>query len=209
MARPILNGKDRILGHDGQNGDQIPPPSTLAAQIVEHQKRPNGHAVFLQLLEEIRASPSALEDDVDSNHKLISVILEAGLHAVGADDLVFTRSDEAVAHAVACLDVIEIAFKRNPDVLFHVALDAPDQNLPLCIQLLSKLFLLWKYDNFTLLRERIESLLLCFLVTLQITRRTQGAAALFFELLETCTNGEVAYLTISGPQIMLTGNQTS
>jgi hypothetical protein len=190
MARAVVNSRIGVSGHIVQDADNVPPPSTLAAQIVEHQKRPNGRAVFLQLLEEIRASPSALEDDVDSNQKLIIVILEAGLHAVAADDLVFSRSDEAVSHANACLDVIEIAFRRNPDVLFHIDPTAADQSLPLCFQLLSKLFLLWKYDNITVLRERMEALLLCFLLTLQDRRGAQEAAILLFKLFEVCTNGK-------------------
>jgi len=189
MAPPVTNG----LAGVGVDGDAhgVPPPSTLAAQIVEQQKRPNGHAVFLQLLEEIRASPSALEDDVDSNHKLISVILEAGMHAIASDEGVFSRSHDAISQAIACLDVIEIAFKRSPGVLFHVDVQTQDSNLPLCLLLIAKLFSLWRFDDSSSLWRRMEELLLSFIVTLNGTRGGQQDAGKLMKLYEICSNGMI------------------
>jgi len=191
MAPPMINGK----GHAGvvMGGDAygVPPPSTLAAQIVEQQKRPNGQAVFLQLLEEIRASPSALEDDVENNHKLISVILEAGMHAIASDEGVFTRSHDAISQALACLDVIEIAFKRSPGVLFHVDVNTQDQNLPLCLLLIAKLFSLWRFDDSSGLWRRMEDLLLSFVVTLDGIRGGHQDAGKLIKLYEICANGMV------------------
>lgn len=179
-------------GGVGSNGDiegNHIPPSTLAAQIVNNQNGPKEEAVFLQLLKEIRASPSALDDDIIGNHKLITVVLEAGLHAIAADDHVLLRSEDVASHAIACLDVIEIAFTRSPAVLFHTE-DSAENNPPLCLLLVAKLFILWQLDNATELRNRSEGLLLCLHTTLWNTRGYHEEARKVLQLYESCISGK-------------------
>ncbi|KAK8184448.1 hypothetical protein BC567DRAFT_246964 [Phyllosticta citribraziliensis] len=70
----------------GSNG--IPPPSTIAAQIVNNhsraheQQEPQDNRLFGMLLQEFLADPSAGEKDVKLNLQLISVVVEAGLNAL-------------------------------------------------------------------------------------------------------------------------------
>lgn len=183
----VIPGK--ALNNDDHDQANLIPPSTLAAQIVNNQKGPKEEAVFLQLLEEIRASPSALDDDLVGNYKLITVVLEAGLHAIASDDNVLRRSQDVVNHAIACLDVIEIAFTRSPAVLFHTENSAV-VSPPLCLLLVAKLFILWQFNNVSELRDRMEDLLLCLHTTLRNTRGYHKEAQQLFELYEICISGK-------------------
>jgi len=179
--------RGRLPTNDHKEANLI-PPSTLAAQIVNNQKGAKEEAVFLQLLEEIRASPSALDDDLIGNHKLIAVVLEAGLHAIASDDTVLLRGRDVVNHAIACLDVIEIAFTRSPAVLFYTE-DSAAASPPLCLLLVAKLFILWHVNKVDELCVRMEDLLFCLHTTLRNNRVHQKEAQKLFELYETCASG--------------------
>lgn len=102
------------------NGN-LPPPSTLAAQIVQNQTRPaprqNGEtAAFSQLLHEILHNPAAAqESDLGVNVKLISVVAEAGLAPLAQENPF--AADELVPQAIDSIAVIERTIKRQPDVL--------------------------------------------------------------------------------------------
>ena len=117
MARgvPITNGVHK-------NGDG-PPPSTLAAQIVQNQYRAapqkNGEAAtFAQLLREILHDHAATpETNVQVNVKLISVVAEAGLAPL-ADDNPFPQWDSLIAQAIDSIAVIQATIRRQPEVLF-------------------------------------------------------------------------------------------
>jgi len=172
------------------------PPSTLAAQVVSNQKGSKEEAVFLQLLEEIRASPSALDHDINGNYKLIAVVLEAGLRVIVSDDSVLSPRKDVVSHVIACLDVIEIAFTRSPAVLFRTEDSAP-ASPPLCLLLVAKLFILWQFNNVTELRDRVEELLICFHTTLRTTRGYHEEAQKLFKLYETCVSGEFTCVLIA------------
>ena len=120
MTRPSptqVNGDTRA-GADGGL-----PPSTLAAQLVEHQNAANGNVqtdktTFRQLLNEIRASPNAVEADPDGNRRLITVVAEAGLQVPAARDP-FVRPEDEDDQAIACLEVIEIALRKTPAILMY------------------------------------------------------------------------------------------
>lgn len=103
------------------NGN-IPPPSTLAAQLVQNQTRPapqqNGEtAAFSQLLHEILHNEAAVqEDDLGVNVKLISVVAEAGLAPLARDNPF--ASDELIPQARDSISVIEKTVLSQPEVLF-------------------------------------------------------------------------------------------
>ncbi|KAK3703151.1 serine/threonine-protein kinase M1 [Vermiconidia calcicola] len=135
MARgvPITNGVPI-------NGDG-PPPSTLAAQIVQNQYRAapqkNGEAAtYAQLLREILHDHAATpETDVQVNVKLISVVAEAGLAPL-ADDNPFVQWDSLIAQATDSIAVIEATIKRQPEVLFStINENGPQLLLPLLARL--------------------------------------------------------------------------
>ena len=108
------------------NGDGQPPPSTLAAQIVQNQTRPptgqhppGEKATFAQLLHELLNNPAAApETDIEVNVKLISVLAEAGLAPL-LDGNPFADWDTLLTQAIDSLTVIEATIGRQPAILFE------------------------------------------------------------------------------------------
>ena len=123
------------------NGN-IPPPSTLAAQIVHNQTRqpaPQQNvetATFSQLLHEILYNHVATpETDVNVNVKLVNVVAEAGL-ATLADGNPFAQWDSLITQATDSVSVIKATIKRQPEVLFtSITADGPQLILPLLARL--------------------------------------------------------------------------
>lgn len=113
---------------NGVRGTQAPgkdlPPSTIADQIVRNHNHgnvvaPSEHqAIFAQLLEDVRALPSAIESDVESNFNLIEVLVEACLDPLKRHDP-FSQREDILMQAHAGLDVIDIAIQRSPNVLCY------------------------------------------------------------------------------------------
>lgn len=125
------------------NGD-APPPSTLAAQIIQNQTRPalgqkkrSDAPTFSELLHEILHNRAAtIETDVATNVKLISVVAEAGLVPL-ADRSPFAQQDDLVSQAIDSLTVIESTIKRQPEVLFT---PITQNDPPPLLSLLARLF---------------------------------------------------------------------
>ncbi|KAH9845320.1 Domain in UVSB PI-3 kinase, MEI-41 and ESR-1 [Teratosphaeria destructans] len=128
------------------NGDNVPPPSTLAAQLVHnqtrhtvlHQQHNGAEPTFAQLLHEIlNNSDAAQETDVRVNVSLISVVGEAGLTPL-AQDNPFVDWDILIPQAKDSIAVIEKTIRRQPEVLLHpVKPDGPQLALPLLAQIVS------------------------------------------------------------------------
>jgi len=127
MTRRMPPVAGRVL-----NGD-APPPSTLAAQIVQNQTRraaspKNGEsATFTQLLQEILSNPDAArqETDVNVNVQLINVVAEAGLGPLFQDNP-FAQLDLLISQAKDSISVIERTIKQQPEVLLTpVSKDGP------------------------------------------------------------------------------------
>ena len=144
MARkPSASKADAPDAAIGNDGNQVPPSSTLAAQIVSNrsdgkQQHAKSKATFGQLLDEIRANPENVEADATTNHKLISVVAKAGLDPLLREDP-FAEANDLVSQAVACLDVIRISIERSPDVIFHVETDRGGSGVQLVCWLLPKI----------------------------------------------------------------------
>lgn len=119
-----------INGHHA-NGD-APPPSTLAAQIVQNQTRQatsqpqEETASFRDLLREILHSNAASpETDVGVNAQLINVVIQAGLMPLTLDNP-FADWDVLTPQAMDSIAVIESTIKRQPEVLLsQISPDGP------------------------------------------------------------------------------------
>ncbi|KAI9663334.1 MAG: serine/threonine-protein kinase M1 [Alyxoria varia] len=187
-----MNGQNTL--HDGYNSEKEAPPSTLAAQIVQHHStarqraQPSHTSTFRQLLDEIRADPTALEADTGSNYKLISVVAEAGLQSSPTPDP-FDPVEQSTSQAVACFDVIEIALKRSPEALFFAD---PDQNpitSQLCFKLFSKILSSASRADFDKLRLEIERILFVIMRAGYSTPYMWSKIPILFQTLKAITRG--------------------
>ncbi|OJD39951.1 protein kinase rad3 [Diplodia corticola] len=112
MARKAGDPAPRVsaAGMAGR-GNGVPPPSTIAAQIVDNHSRthgaqePQNNALFGQLLQEFLTDPSAEESDVRLNLQLVSVVVEAGFNALLKEDpfgrdLLLSQARDAILTAL-------------------------------------------------------------------------------------------------------------
>ena len=138
-AAPMRGARSNVSHANGE----APPPSTLAAQLVQNQttarasQPPNGEeATFSGLLHELLHNPAATpESDINVNVQLINVIVEAGLTVLSRNDP-FAQLDVLIPQASDSLAVIEATIVRQPDVMFSpIAPDGP----PLVLWLLARL----------------------------------------------------------------------
>lgn len=184
MARriPTINGVHT-------NGD-APPPSTLAAQIVQNQTRPpvsqqNGQAAtFAGLLNEILHNDTAApETDIDVNVKLVNVVAEVGLAPL-VDGNPFAQWDELILQATDSIAVIESTIKRQPEVLF-TAINQDGQQL--FLPLLTRLASVCGRDRCDTLP--IVNLLDCALSTLEASIEFWQDVLVVRQVLEDCASG--------------------
>lgn len=161
-SRPALNGS---------NGD--PPQSTLAEQLVNRFTRDTSIVplqdddTFTQLLREVLDGEAYLNSantpgtNLDVTHRLIYVIVKAGLEVLNSDDP-FARDDERTNQALDSLKAIELTSRRSPNALFYVpssSIDAALEDIPLVLWLLSKVLALLSIEKFEIVRNGLESLL--------------------------------------------------
>ena len=129
---------------------RLPPPSTLAAQIVHNQTRPatqhgNGEIPsFPELLHEILHNHAAIpEKDVNINVRLIAVVAEAGLGPLN-DGNPFAQWDTRLSLAEDSIAVIEATVKRQPEILFTPTKQYEPQ---LLVPLLARLAAVWGHQR--------------------------------------------------------------
>jgi serine/threonine-protein kinase ATR len=120
----IANG----AGHGG------PPPSTLAAQLVENisttttSSRPDETQELKRLFVEIERVknqadvPKTLEEQVDNNHTLIYVYSRVALDNLKWDNP-FTDQDVLTSEVLKAINFLKITIKETPDVLDHTISD--------------------------------------------------------------------------------------
>ncbi|ORX98750.1 hypothetical protein BCR34DRAFT_142938 [Clohesyomyces aquaticus] len=119
MARKRGNSTQRLAAVSAANG--IPPPSTIAAQIVNNASNANAQqesgskVAFGQLLQEYLNDPSTDEPNSQLNAQLISVIAEAGLDALLQDNPFAV--DLLVQQAVDSIAAIKLTVQRRPHLL--------------------------------------------------------------------------------------------
>ncbi|KAL1650444.1 serine/threonine-protein kinase M1 [Diplodia intermedia] len=176
-------------------GNGVPPPSTIAAQIVDNHSRANGaqepqnNALFGQLLQEFLTDPSAEESDVRLNLQLVSVVVEAGFNALLKENP-FGR-DVLLSQARDGMSVIRITIERNPGLLFCPDPVATDHatHPPLVAKLLPILFSLLSRPSLQSLHGDLRELLHSFIQVLSTDRRTWLEANLLIETYQASISG--------------------
>ncbi|EON65245.1 hypothetical protein W97_04482 [Coniosporium apollinis CBS 100218] len=109
---------------NGLSANGIPPPSTIAAQIVQHQsnanarREPENRALFGKLLQEYLNDPAAEESDAHINARLIHVIAEAGLDVLHKENPF--AQELLVPQAIKSIAVITLVIQRYPKILLFV-----------------------------------------------------------------------------------------
>lgn len=129
---PGPQGRDGVADGSFQNH---PPPSTLAAQLVENisastrSSRPDETAElkrFFGVIEQVKNQPELLstyEERVDHNHMLIYVYARVVLEGLKWDDL-FSDKAQLQADASRALSFLKVTIKETPEVLLVSSADS-------------------------------------------------------------------------------------
>jgi len=180
------------FGGDDLTDANLPPPSTLAAQLVRNHvdtargvNQPDTTVTFRQLLQEILNKTSVPETDVDVNHKLINVVVEAGLDVLFHNDP-FAQWDFLISQAVDSLAVIQSTIQRQPDILFHNASSTSDQHPHLLLWLFPKLLMLSKHPKAHQLQDSLASLVSSLVLSLSKTLDLWPYAKALLQMLRDC-----------------------
>jgi hypothetical protein len=152
----LLNGHNirNPVTDNGHAKGRLPPPSSI---LATHIAPTHGSAlpdvdpkIFAQLIDECLGydedAQPRVGTDVAVNYRLICVIVKVGIDPISnAHDDPFKAQGRDSDHLVRCLDVIDIAIRRSPLVLYALSgpddLGPEDHNVPLFIWLIPKL--LW------------------------------------------------------------------
>lgn len=145
-----------------------PPPSTIAAQIVNNASHTNthgGHAhsntkvPFPELLQEFLRSPVIDDLDPDLNVQFISTIVEAGLDALHHSNPF--ALDQPKNLAIDSIRAIKISICQIPQLLFssRTAESESGPDPPVLLWLFPKLLRLLDPARFDALQEHLQDLL--------------------------------------------------
>jgi len=147
-------------GVSGTTGASQPPPSSF---IAAHLAPTNGSTfpkfdredLALLLKESLGSDEDGLPNlgtDVTLNHKLICVIIQAGLDTIDLrnDDPSQTSNDH-LGQIQSCIEVIDLAFEKTPEALFVLSkledLGPEAENVPLFLWIIPKLLSLLVLDK--------------------------------------------------------------
>jgi serine/threonine-protein kinase ATR len=157
---PLVSASRHRTGAQGTATASQPPPSSLiAAHLVPTVGSNIPHfnpRDFTLLLDESLGSDQDgqpnLGTDVTLNHKLICVIIKAGLDTTDLrSDDPFRKDNEYHDQIQRCLKVIALAVERTPDVVFRLSEPddhgAQEENVPLYLWVIPKLLSLLLVDN--------------------------------------------------------------
>ncbi|KAH9895495.1 phosphatidyl inositol 3-kinase-like protein [Xylariomycetidae sp. FL2044] len=124
------NGRESFANGYANNGQ--PPPSTLAAQLVENistsakSSRPDETAElkkFFSIIEKVKDQPGLLKTPTerkDHNHMLIYVYSRVVLEGLKWDDL-FVSKDQLKKDALRAVNFLNVTIKETPEVLLATA----------------------------------------------------------------------------------------
>lgn len=187
MARRIPTANGAVNGM--HTNVEAPPPSTLAAQIVQNQQKPRSQqdatgVTLTNLLHELLHNPEATpETDVEVNVQLIYVLTEAGINKVVTDNP-FARWDQLTHEATDSISVIQKTIERQPEALLEpVATDGP----PVALWLLPRLLAVCGRRNCQSLP--ISRLLDTTLCLLSSSTDTWQHARLVRQMYQDCADG--------------------
>ncbi|KAI0427754.1 phosphatidylinositol 3 [Xylaria sp. FL1042] len=125
-GRTMLNGRETF--NNGPMDHNAPPPSTLAAQLVENistsarSSRPDETAELQRLfaaIEKVKNEPGLLashQDRVEHNHMLIYVYARVVLEGLKWDEP-FANSSQLRADALRAINFLKITVNETPEVL--------------------------------------------------------------------------------------------
>lgn len=164
----LTNGADNTTNN-------LPPPSTIAAQLVKNHaefapgsRQIDNSATFRQLLQEILNRTSAPENDVEVNHKLIHVVVEAGLDVLLQDNP-FAQWDVLLPQAIDSLAVVESTIARQPDILLYEDSTLIHRQPNLLAWLFPKILSLSSHHKGATLQQGLQNLLKCMMICLSKT----------------------------------------
>lgn len=183
----------------GGPADAEPPPSTMAAQLINNLSSTNkssrqGGQDALEALSELQRlaaeveQSSSLDLKLEHNHMLIYVFVRLVLEPLLTDDP-FMDVPKIVSHASDALDAFISAIKETPSVLSCIPEPGSLQNRgeePLWIWLFPRLLELLGRKQCDALTEKIKDL---FFVSFQAVSRSPtlwNLASLFFCYLKDC-----------------------
>ncbi|KAF2791318.1 hypothetical protein K505DRAFT_376871 [Melanomma pulvis-pyrius CBS 109.77] len=192
MARKGGNSTQRMAPPPIANGN--PPPSTIAAQIVNNasninaQQQPGSKVAFAQLLKEFLNDPSTDEPSSQLNAQLISVIAEAGLDALLRDDP-FAQG-QLIEQGIDSIAAIKLSIQRRPHLLFS-ARNGEEEGIPrppLFIWLFPKLLSLLDQPNLEQIHGYVQDLLGTFIGVLARTPNLCRQAMSVLKLYQSCVD---------------------
>jgi serine/threonine-protein kinase ATR len=174
---PTSHGRSGPQGRDGVTNTSFyagPPPSTLAAQLVENlstaarSSRPDETEELTRLfsvIEGVKDQPGLVktqQERVQHNHMLIYVSARISLDGLKWDDP-FANKTELRAGALRAVNILKVALRETPEVLLFIP--APESFLlrgrePLWIWVLPKLLRMLNYGQGDELTRAVESLFL-------------------------------------------------
>lgn len=169
MARKGGNSTQRMAPPPLHNGianghsNGLPPPSTIAAQIVHNasnvhaQRNTEAKVSFGELVKEFLQHPNTDEPDLQLV-ALISVISEAGLQALFKDDPF--AQDQQRQQGIDSIDALKIILQQKPHLLLSVQDDDEgNPRPPLLLWLYPKLLRLMTHATLLFVHEPVQELL--------------------------------------------------
>jgi serine/threonine-protein kinase ATR len=202
MMAPISRVTANSYGlNDLKNGGFDPPPSTMAAQLINNISTVNkpSRPAEQDDLQKLMAEVSELENNstklgrpeikVQHKHKLIYVFARAVLEKLSQDDP-FMNVQQMVAQASDALDIFMTTIKENPNVLDYVL--EPEENLrtrgrePLWIWLFPKLLVLLGRRECETLTEKIKDFFYVSFQAVAQSPRLWNLSSFFFFYLKEC-----------------------
>jgi len=179
-----VNGEVNGEGNGRSNGLlQIHelPPSTIASHLptgygqpsVEFDRDSFNHLLEVSLGDDENGQPN-LRDDAEENHKLIRVVIQAGIDPiVSGEDNPFRAQPlgREAFHITRCIEVLRLAVERSPRVLFTLSQSreggSHHETIPLYVWLISKILPLISNAGLSqdpLWRNAHDFMLVCLLV---------------------------------------------
>ncbi|OAX81796.1 hypothetical protein ACJ72_03863 [Emergomyces africanus] len=180
-----------------------PASSILAAHLAPHlspgpnQRHAISRETFSQLRQEIlgqnEGGQSSLEDNITDIHKMICVVIKAGLRPAFKARFL---GEEMEGQILDCLDIIRLAVYRSPQVLHEISdpeiLGKNNTCAPLFAWLIRELFsLLFVWDPYSI-KEKIYSLLSTIYVSQLKGLQVWHSSLSVHALIQACV-GDIVY----------------
>ncbi|XMA19178.1 hypothetical protein WAI453_011969 [Rhynchosporium graminicola] len=221
IARNAASGRQPHGQNNGEMGTSIPPPSTMAAQLISNlstkatnpsNKDPDGlKQIMLEVSlddaefdAKVKANPAYIEEmdvKLERNHKLIYAFARALLEKLASDDP-FQDLKESAQQGKEALDVYVGTFREFPQLLAYIP--PPDRPLigrgtePLCSWLIPRVLVLLGRKGCETLTENIKSL---FKVFFQIVPQYPSLwiwESIMFDHLKRCVQATLNHLEHPG-----------